>query len=384
MAKRQYIRRWTGKWALGCLLAVSGLWTVSGLLAGCSEESVETSEELRLVLKLPPELTVDTRGAINNIPVNTIWVLQYATESGTSTLKQKAFFTIPANSQENPDPQTIEVNTKNDDVVFVQAESRFYVIANVEQSFLSSFTGTEAELKAKTVAFSGYRNKPSLLTSGPLEYTPDPKKPGVIPLVVPLRRAYATISLSWNKKGDLADAKNPSNLVVKSVSLYNVPANMALYTRGGGSIKDKYPADKDGPTAITSTDGTQITTDLSPSSPCEFYMPENLRGMGTAASFMEKSISAKGPDGKLDYCTYIKLSGEYKHAGASAPIGVNYLLHLGGNLMTDYNIRRDYLYNLTVNISGANSADVRVTITDGNVVMFDAVEVLPVNNVVFK
>ncbi|MCS2529313.1 hypothetical protein NXV85_17400 [Bacteroides fragilis] len=52
--------------------------------------------------------------------------------------------------------------------------------------------------------------------------------------------------------------------------------------------------------------------------------------------------------------------------------------------MTDYNIRRDYLYNLTVNISGANSADVRVMITDGNVVMFDAVEVLPVNNVVFK
>lgn len=91
MAKRQYIRRWTGKWALGCLLAVSGLWTVSGLLAGCSEESVETSEELRLVLKLPPELTVDTRGEINNIPVNTIWVLQYVTENGVSKLKQKAF-----------------------------------------------------------------------------------------------------------------------------------------------------------------------------------------------------------------------------------------------------------------------------------------------------
>lgn len=387
MAKRQYIRRWTGKWALGCLLAVSGLWTVSGLLAGCSEESVETSEELRLVLKLPPELTVDTRGAINNIPVNTIWVLQYATESGTSTLKQKAFFTIPANSQENPDPQTIEVNTKNDDVVFVQAESRFYVIANVEQSFLSSFTGTEEELKAKTVAFSGYNNKPSLLTSGPLEYKPDPKKPGVIPLVVPLRRAYATISLSWNKKGDLADANNPSNLVVKSVSLYNVPAHMALYTRGGGSIKDKYPADKDGSTAITSTTGTQITTNLGPSSSFEFYMPENLRGMGTAASFMEKSIPAKGPDGRLDYCTYIKLSGKYVYAGAKDSIGVNYLLHLGGNLMTDYNIRRDYLYKLTVNVSGANSAnsaDVRVMITDGNVVMFDAVEVLPVNNVVFK
>lgn len=91
MAKRQYIRRWTGKWALGCLLAVSVLWTVSGLLAGCSEESVETSEEFRLVLKLPPALTVDTRGTINQITVNRIWVLQYVTESGKSTLKNKAF-----------------------------------------------------------------------------------------------------------------------------------------------------------------------------------------------------------------------------------------------------------------------------------------------------
>lgn len=381
MAKRQYIRRWTGKWALGCLLAVSGLWTVSGLLAGCSEESVETSEEFRLVLKLPPALTVDTRGTINQIPVNRIWVLQYVTESGTSTLKNKAFFTVPDDPAGKNPPPTIEITTGK--TTFTQTNSRFYVIANVEQSFLSSFTGTEEELKAKTVAFSGYNNKPSLLTSGPLEYTPDPKKPGVIPLVVPLRRAYATISLSWNKKGDLA-ANNLSSLVAKSVSLYNVPAHMALYTRGGGSIKDKYPADKDGSTAITSTTGTQITTNLGPSSSFEFYMPENLRGMGTAASFMEKSIPTKGPDGKLDYCTYIKLSGEYKYAGASAPIGVNYLLHLGGNLMTDYNIRRDYLYNLTVNISGANSADVRVTITDGNVVMFDAVEVLPVNNVVFK
>ena len=239
MAKRQYIRRWTGKWALGCLLAVSGLWTVSGLLAGCSEDSVETSEEFRFVLKLPPALTVDTRGTINQIPVNRIWVLQYVTEGGKSTLKNKAFFTVPDDQAGKNPPPTIEITTG--ETTFTQTNSRFYVIANAEESFLKDFTGTEAELKAKTVAFSGYTNQPSLLTSGPLEYTPDLNKQGVIPLVVPLRRAYATISLSWNKKGDLA-ANNLSSLVVKSVSLYNVPAHMALYTRGGGSIKDKYPA----------------------------------------------------------------------------------------------------------------------------------------------
>ena len=42
--------------------------------------------------------------------------------------------------------------------------------------------------------------------------------------------------------------------------------------------------------------------------------------------------------------------------------------------MTDYNIYQDYHYKLTVNIAGPNSADLRVTITNGNVAVFDDVD----------
>ena len=45
-----------------------------------------------------------------------------------------------------------------------------------------------------------------------------------------------------------------------------------------------------------------------------------------------------------------------------------------GDLVTDYNIYQDYHYKLTVNIAGPNSADLRVTITNGNVAVFDDVD----------
>ncbi|MCD8182310.1 MAG: hypothetical protein LUE99_03630 [Bacteroides sp.] len=89
-----------------------------------------------------------------------------------------------------------------------------------------------------------------------------------------------------------------------------------------------------------------------------------------------------GPGGSLDNCTYIDLEGSYWYvnsAGTGAvasPVTVNYRLYLGGNLMNDYNIRRGYHYTITVEVSGINSADVRVTITDGAVVVFDQVETI--------
>ena len=128
-------------------------------------------------------------------------------------------------------------------------------------------------------------------------------------------------------------------------------------------------------------------------------MPENLRGVGCGKSFQEKNLNAYGPkadgkapalggDGKpesggdLSKCTYIALVGSYWYnystsaLDATNPISVRYRLYLGGNLVNDYNVRRGYHYTITVQISGANSGDVRVTITNGNVVVFDKVETI--------
>ena len=128
-------------------------------------------------------------------------------------------------------------------------------------------------------------------------------------------------------------------------------------------------------------------------------MPENLRGVGCGKSFQEKNLNDYGPkadgkapalggDGKpesggdLSKCTYIDLVGSYWYnystsaPDATNPISVRYRLYLGGNLVNDYNVRRGYHYTITVQISGANSGDVRVTITNGNVVVFDKVETI--------
>lgn len=55
---------------------------------------------------------------------------------------------------------------------------------------------------------------------------------------------------------------------------------------------------------------------------------------------------------------------------------VKYTFYLGGNFTNDYNIARDYSYDITFRIAGPNSADVRVEITDGNVAIFDEVDVI--------
>lgn len=79
-------------------------------------------------------------------------------------------------------------------------------------------------------------------------------------------------------------------------------------------------------------------------------MAENLRGMGTGTTFTEKNLTGKGPDGSLEGCTYVLLSGEYIYPGATDPIGVQYKIYLGGNLTNDYNIQRGYSYDLKVSI----------------------------------
>lgn len=347
---------------------------LAGLLYSCEDTSAIPEGRFSFRLQQPPVLRVDTRGILNTIPINNVWVLQYKSDNTNSPLNTYYFSSVG----DALDNGTIELNTSS--AVFSQITSRFYVIANVGDA-LNGFNGSEADLKGKTVERTTITDQPSLLTAGPLNYTPKAgeEETDAIPIIAPLQRAYATIEMSWTKK-DFIGAK----MTISSVEIANVPKAMALYARGGGGLSVKYPVD-----------ATMINTDvqlvgsgaLDDSGSRTFYMGENLRGMGTAPSFADKNLDKYGPgdteDHRLDNCTYIRLNGSYTYTGATDPIGVSYILYLGGNLMTDYNIHRGYLYKLTVNISGANSADVRVTITDGNVIMFDEVEIIP-NEVNFR
>lgn len=343
------------------------LLLVSFFLGGCADdEQPQVEEGIVFQLSLPGRIDVTTRThALSGITITDVWVVQYNADNGAFLFAKN--FTGSAIGEATNNESIINVNTSD----FSNHQSRFYIIVNAGTDFLTGFNGTEPELKQKTLDITpGTTYGPTLLTTGPLAYTPAAtglENAGKVVLVAPLQRTFACVELKWTKTVTFK-----GTIKVTGVKAYNLPTKMALYTRGGADLTGNYPALD----ALSVTSVDIGSSELPLGSPCTFYMGENLRGMGTGTSFAEKNLKGKGPgaDGSLAGCTNLVLAAEYTYPGATAPINVEYRIYLGGNLMNDYNIQRGNKYTLTVNISGANSGDVRVTITDGNVVVFDDVE----------
>ena len=171
-----------------------------------------------------------------------------------------------------------------------------------------------------------------------------------------------------------------------TAKITNIPQIIALYTAGGGNSNSLYPETISATTMNLDAQSFSSLTSTSGAS-ADFYMPENLRGLGLSESFEGKnkesngpgstSVTTSTPDGKLTGCTYLTLKGTYKYSSSHANgIKVEYRFYLGDNLTNNYNIQRDHHYDLTINIKGANSADLRVKITDGNVAVFDDVDTI--------
>lgn len=346
----------------------------------CENSLVETEKDDFVInLQIPQSLEITTRGgSLNDITISNVWVLQYS-QNDDRLLKMGEFKGDQiSNTTTNG---TLKVTTSD----FVKENSRFYVIANTGDDFFtaSETAITEDDLKKKTKAISDYTSEPTFVTAGPVSLTNDSitKYGGKAVIVAPLERAFARIVVQWAASSDLN-----GSIEIKKVEVVNLPKNMAAYSRGGGSLSSTYPvvsSTEMETNSVVIKDFTSTSNKWEAGQKQKFFMPENLRGMGTASTFSEKNKKEKGPGGKLDGCTYILMTGTYKYRvyspdGStytySSPIDVQYKIYLGGNLTNDYNIQRGYSYELTVNISGANSADIRVTILNGNVAIFDDVQ----------
>lgn len=341
-------------------IALAG-WLLLCVFSSCETEEARQpeTEGLRICLRLPEALTVETKAAgdkiLDGITIGDVWVLQYAADS---TFKHKQYISNIKAAAAN---QTITLETSG----FSNEDSRFYVIANAgNTNSTSSFSGTETELQALFRATdNGWsQSEYNLVSAGPVVYkarTGTSSDQAVI--VAPLQRAFARVQVAW---------KGSDAVEINRVKVTNLPKKMAFYARGGRPAGIAYPDIGD----IMTDTKTVSSQSLTQNSTLTFYMPGNLRGMGTGTKFTDKNVEANGPGGTLNGCTYLELEGTYTYPGSSGQIGVKYRIYLGGNLVNDYNIRRGYSYAVTFNISGANSADVRVTVTDDNVVVFDDVE----------
>lgn len=371
------------------------------IITGCesTEESGNAGSgencSFQFCLKLPEAISVETKGTTPTIgdkneatSIKNVWILQYDAD-GKFIKKLYKIDNIDDDKdfvKENDYMVRINTDATSEAEKFSDITSRFYIIVNGGESLLKDFGGTEAELKATTVDFTPSTGSvPILLTSGPSKYDPKTASSGSmeenkkVVFVSRLFRAYAKVTVR------VQFSEGSASLSDMIATITNIPQKMALYTAGGGISNSKYPATIDGTTMKTTETAFGGLASIGASA--YFCMPENLRGIGLSESFEGKnqesngpgsaSVTASTPDGKLTGCTYLTLKGTYKYDGSHANgIKVEYRFYLGDNLTNNYNIQRDHHYDLTINIKGANSADLRVKITDGNVAVFDDVDTI--------
>lgn len=368
------------------------LYVAAAFLFAACESSVSSESEdgeISICMTLPPELSVDTRsGTIGGVTIDNVWVVQFLSDGSKLHAVHYDESTI---SNLGSSGALIQVATGG----FSNVESTFRVIANfgASQAELVAFSKKEGaksdDLKRIVVAYTDYQNSQNYLISDELPFA-GVGSDGKAVIMAPLNYTYSWVDVKWTNK-----VVSPSRFTLQSIKAYNLPTTLALETRAG-STSGVYPKTSTGSYMVASS---SADAGLGTGGTYTFYMPENLRGVGCGKSFQEKNLPEYGPkadgtapgigsDGKptetgtVDNCTYIDLEGLYWYsydAGsptATSPISARYRLYLGGNLMNDYNVRRGYHYTITAQISGANSADVRVTITNGNVVVFDKVETI--------
>lgn len=399
--------------AAWCIILTAGLLTACNGHENTPEAPSPEKAPLKLTFKLPSLLNAESRDAtpptLSGIPFNDVWVLQY-NEAQTALLGAKYYTTSDIQSDAASSDYLVIVPTGDGGTsYFTNANSHFYTIVNggkelfgpltdmefadltnTLQSSYGNATALQKILKATPDASKTVSDEPGLLIDGPIAYSSTGTTTDIA-IRANLSRTYACINLSY-KETNLADGKfTPTEGVV-----VNLPTHLALFTREGAT-GGNYPSVKDavanentvtangnennGGEKTLYTSATTPSTPWDADTPLTFYMGENLRGTGTSTTYQGKNLASNGPSGTLDGCTHLIIRGTYQYctgtdAGGNPVystdgISVEYKLYLGGNLTNDYNIRRNMRYTVTMNISGANSVDARVTITDSNVIVFD-------------
>lgn len=351
-------------------------------MGGCSKEEVAADTAtgtLTLQLQLPPALTVEvgeSKGraiSLADIQINDVWAVQY---DANGNFKKSQYIIGESNIVKNDDSQyLVRVTTSG----FFNEDSRFYILVNTGNGSLIPSSITETDLKKLTVDLTNGVSTnavPVFLTAGPISFTQLAEEgqqadgDGVKAIITaPLSRPYAALKFTYNSKNPEKGKFAPTSL-----SLGNLPTKLTVHADGNSSITD----------FTSSEQSLTITGWTSGGSLNSVYIGENLRGFGSGKTFQEKNLPAKGPNGSLEKCTYAVLTGTYYYrTGGDASNGytyttngitVSYKFYLGGSLLDDYNIIRNTLYTVTINIGGANSADIRLTVTNGNVSYFDEVE----------
>ena len=225
---------------------------------------------------------------------------------------------------------------------------KVYAVANLGKPVPLATEGEILSLKGDGVSSTGSGSGGSsegsgsggsgVLMSGKLPLQVLRGKQGI---TVPLTRAVAKISL----KADYSGLNEGVSIVVDKVSLCNIPKEVSLF----------------GENRLVAADGAMLGESRDGVSKEElekgisFYQFENLQG-----ELLEGNAVQTGkvwPEGSLyaSTCSYVELRGRYSSAAKEGDIV--YRFYLGSNMLSNFDVKRNTHYSLTVNFTSDGSID---------------------------
>ena len=327
-------------------------------------------------------LATDQEDAIYNV-----WVLQF---DGTGKFIRKEFVPTP---EQVIDETGVRYRVKVR--LYIQEDCTVYFVANRAginwQTFLTAGVSTLDDFKRSGIEM--WREdeviKDDMIPMAGYYEGPVPNR---VYTVIDMTRMAAKIVFTMNYRSALPDNYT---LVINSVQLVNVPT-VASYYNGGEADPDwRYP-DVSHPDMLYNLISYQAMTG-SPSFAANtdhtftWYVPENRRGVNNAIGHQKNKWKGNDPsmtEGGFSAATRIVMKGTYTKqimevntpAGArqsgsydlvspnsQPPIRPNPIvrditinLHPGRDIVNDYNVIRNTVYNIRANIQTIQDDDLRV------------------------
>ncbi len=286
-----------------------------------------------------PEAITDFEKQVDNI-----WVFQYDTDG--NLLVKPRYYT--KEDYENEGTWTVRLRAS--------VASKIYVVANVgSETWASSYEDflTEKQLLEQTLP-SPYPVIPGTTENGaiPMEGVNDGENnEGVTvqtdqtePIVVPVTRMYAKIKVKVNIASKLLE---DNNAYVYSVTLNNIPWYCrvgTLYDAANMSQPATYPETTYWITRAILEKNDEDEGDQEEGYDYVFYIPENIQGV------VDNTESGTKTDAAPTYATLLTAGIHYNEDETGAESVTDYTVCPGGNSVDNYNIRRNRVYRVTLNI----------------------------------
>lgn len=341
--RRTVLRRTAGRAAVAVLLAACML------ASGCAKEFEEVTggagggKRIEVSFDVPQmdEVRVETRMTVDNIlVVENLWVIQL-NEAGTALLQPSIYISKVLDNRVNLD--------------LTDQRSMIIFIANTGDETLFSGATTAAQVAAVAKSFSTYNEfitAPDYLSCC-FKGTPDELKAALIKLV------RCSVRLDFFAKSEPA---NNEQIKISTIKLCNVPKTVHFYRDPdkldpGTTASATYPATTSGFIGVWDTK-------YGSSNGFTWYLPENCRGKGTATREEDKTAAKAlgGASGQGNYATYIEITADVTLDDGTFFKDVKYRVYLGGDAVSDYNLKRNTRYIVNCSIRGVNKLDARVTV----------------------